>query len=170
MGNVKQVIVPLFIIVLLVLIFGRWFLPGVLSGGDWPFLYPRAVVEIVPLSTWDTLFNNGVGMSAMSKIWFDVYALTIVKLANFLTWPIFERAVWYFPYVFLSFFASFLLSKRFFQNFNFNLLSGFIYTANTYSLLVVSGGQAGVFMAYAFLPLTFYSLLSLFDKFNFKSL
>lgn len=168
MNSIKNYIVPGLVCILILLIFGKWLYPGVLSGGDWPYLYPQAVAEVVPLSAWDTLFNNGIGMNAMPKIWFDAYALTIVKIANILTWPIFERVVWYFPYVIISFLGSFLLSKKFFDDRNFNLLSGVIYTANTYSLLVVSGGQAGVFTAYAFLPSVFLLLFRLFEYLSFK--
>src|SRR5688500_11096721 len=93
----KKLIVPSSVLILLFLIFWRWFTPGILSGGDWPYLYPQAVNEVVPFSVWDTLFNNGLGMGALPKIWFDAYALTIVKLANIMSWPVFERIVWFFP-------------------------------------------------------------------------
>lgn len=168
MAKIKKIIVPGFVALLFLSIFGRWFGAGVLSIGDWPYLFPKAVQELVPFSTWDTLFNNGMGQSALPKIWFDSYALSMVKLASVLSWPLFERAVWFVPYVLVSFTGAFFLSKKFGLSKNFSLLSGVIYSLNSYILLIVSGGQAGVFAAYAFLPITFYFFYGLISQFSLK--
>jgi len=168
MKKFEKIIVPVLTVLTFLLIFWRWFGKGVLSGGDWPYLYPKALGEVVPFSTWDMVFNNGLGQSSLPKIWFDSYSLTIVKLAQIISWPFFERIVWFFPYVLISFFGACVLSKKFFDDSSLNFLSGLIYTANTYSILIVSGGQVGVFMAYAFLPFTFCALLNLIDRFNLK--
>lgn len=168
MDKLKKIIVPGSIVILFLVIFGRWLMMGVLSTGDWPYLFPQAVQELVPFSTWDTLFNNGMGQSALPKIWFDSYALSMVKLANILSWPLFERVVWFIPYVLVSFISAYFLSKKLGLSRNFNLLSGVVYSLNSYILLIVSGGQAGVFSAYAFLPITFSTFFSLTNKLSLK--
>ncbi len=167
-NRLDKITVPTLVFLLILSIFYRWFWGGVLAGGDWPYLYPQGVLEVVPLSSWDLLFNNGMGQSAFPKIWFDAYSLLIVKLAQFLPWGVFERLVWFFPYIVVSFFASYFLGKKMNLSSNFACLAGVIYSLNTYIFMVVSGGQAGVFTAYAFMPVVFYGVLSLFENFTFR--
>lgn len=164
----KKFLIPCAIIFLYLVIFYRWFQFGLLAGGDWPFLYPQAIKEIVPLSTWDVLFSGTLGSSSLPKIWFDSYALSIVKLANILSWPLFERIIWFFPALSLSFFAAFLFSKKFGFSNNLRLVSGLIYSLNTYILLIVSGGQAGVMIAYSFLPIPFFAFFNLLENLTFR--
>jgi len=169
MGVIRKYLAFCFVVIFFLVVFRGWFSSGVLSSGDWPYLYPSSVSQIVPFSSWDVLFNNGMGQSSLPKIWFDSYALSLVKIANVLSWPIFERLIWFFPYVFISFSGAYLLSRKIGLGYYSNLLSGLIYSSNTYILLIVSGGQVGVFTAYAFLPFAFYGLYYLFANFSFKN-
>lgn len=169
MGVIQKYLAFGFIVIFFLIVFRGWFLPGVLSYGDWPYLYPSSVSQIVPFSSWDVLFNNGMGQSSLPKIWFDSYALSLVKIANILSWPVFERLIWFFPYILVSFSGAYLLSRKVGLNYYSNLLSGLIYSSNTYILLIVSGGQVGVFSAYAFLPYAFYGLYNLLHNFSAKN-
>lgn len=168
MKHIQKIIFPLLVILLFITVFRGWFSTGILSGGDWPYLYPSAITQISPFSSWDIIFSNGLGQNSMPKIWFDSYALTIVKTANILSWPVFERFIWFFPYVFLSFGGAYALSKKFKFNMYYGLITGTIYSLNTYILLIVSGGQVGIFMAYAFFPLALYTFYNLLDYFSVK--
>lgn len=168
MKYVKKILLPTLVFLLFLTIFRGWLSSGVLSSGDWPYLYKSAVAQLTPFSTWDMVFSNGMGQSSLPKIWFDSYALTIVKLANVLSWPLFERAIWFFPYILLSFGASYLLAGKYKLGFIYRLLAGVIYSLNTYILLIVSGGQVGIFMAYAFFPIVLYAFYYLTEHFSLK--
>lgn len=150
-------------IILFVLIFIKWTFPGDLSSGDWPYLYPSAIYQHQILTLWDPYINGGFGQSVIHQFWFNAYALTIVKLANILSWSVFERLVWFFPFAIISLSSSFLLAKKINKNRYFSLLSSIIYTTNTYILMVVAGGQVGVMMAYSVLPLALFSFTSLLE-------
>lgn len=168
MLNKKNLFVPGSILLIYIFIFFRWANFKVLSTGDWLYLYPKAVQEIVPFTTWDLLFSGTTSNSDLPRLWFDPYALVVTKLSAFIGWPMFERFVWFVPYLLLSFFAAYLFSKKFgFEN-NLRLLSGLIYSLNTYILLILSGGQVGVMMAYAFLPIVFFTLFDLLDNINLR--
>ncbi len=169
MGAIQKYLAFCFIVIFFLVVFRGWFSSGVLSSGDWPYLYPSSISQIVSFSSWDVLFNNGMGQSSLPKIWFDSYALSLVKIANTLSWPVFERLIWFFPYVLLSFSGAYLLSRKIGLGYYSNLLSGLIYSSNTYIILIVSGGQVGVFTAYAFLPYAFYGLYHLFNNFSIKN-
>jgi len=124
-------------IVLLILFFvyRLWFsFSGTLSSGDWPYLYLENVKEF----SWfpDSRF-----------LWLAPYYQILTKIVvQYLgiSLEIVERLLWFWPFLLLSIFSSYHLTKSW--------IGVLIYTTNTYILMVVSGGQMGIAMAYAIAP------------------
>lgn len=150
--------------------FQEWFTSHNLVGGDWKFFWPENIKEIISYSfAWDSSLNTGVGKDNLSILWLNSY---LAYFSNFLTqifnvpWSITEKLIFFWPIVLISFFSAFFLSKMFLKNKFLNILSGVIYLTNTYALMIFSGGQVGVALAYSLTPL----ILSRFIKiYNFKS-
>jgi len=150
--------------------FQEWFTSHNLVGGDWRFFWPENLKEILSYSlAWDSSLNTGIGKDNLSFLWLNSY---LAYLSHFLTqilsipWNIAEKLMFFWPVVFISFFSAFFLSKMFFKNKFLNILSGVIYLTNTYALMIFSGGQVGVALAYSLTPL----ILARFIKIsNFKS-
>lgn len=116
-------------------IFRPWFTTLPLSSGDWPYLFLENIKEF-------SFFPE------VRFLWLAPYYQILTKIVvQYLgvPWVITEKAFWFFPFIFLSLFSSYRLSKFF--------LGALIYTTNTYALMVIGGGQLGVAMGYAIAPL-----------------
>lgn len=157
MLNRSSVQTLLYLLVILI-IFRPWFSQDLLSGGDWIYLFPKAIEEITPFSAWDSTFN-GMGQSIIPTLWHQSYSFTALKAGSILPWFLYERIFWFIPYIVFSSFSSYLLFNRIFRNKFLSLFSSFIYLINTYSLMLVSGGQMGVALAYSFFPFLAYFYL-----------
>jgi hypothetical protein len=149
-------IFPLFCLLMLVLIvFKAWFKMDIISSGDWNFRFDEQVrsFTIFPY-VWSYLSGN-IGANVSFLLGLNAYFLgTASILSNYfhIPWLLIERLVWFWPYLAISIFSSYFLFKELFSN-KFALLSPFIFIFSTYNLMVVGGGQMGVAMSYAILPL-----------------
>jgi hypothetical protein len=168
MYKISRLTFPVLIIATIFFVYRSWFVFLPLSTGDWPYLFPQAIYEVVPSSSWSGLFTFELGETTVPRLWFSIYASSLVKIALLIPWPIFERIIWFFPYVLLSFLSSYLLSKKIINDGTVSFIAPVVYSLNTYILMVVAGGQVGVMMAYAFLPLVFYSFLGLIESITIK--
>src|SRR5438105_2564374 len=108
--------------------FQQWFTFHNLIGGDWRFFWPENLKEILSYSfAWDSSLNTGIGKSNLVQLWLNSY---LAYFSNFLTqtlhipWGIAEKFVFFWPIVFISFFAAFFMSRMFFRNKFINILSG----------------------------------------------
>lgn len=134
------------IIVLLIILFlfRSWFIIGqTLSSGDWPYLFLEQIKEF-------TFIPSG------SVLWLTPYYQITAKLfvEYFgLSWELSEKLFWFWPFLAISIFASYYLTKSW--------IGVLIYTTNTYILMIVGGGQMGVAMSYAFAPFVVGSFISL---------
>ncbi|OGH05950.1 MAG: hypothetical protein A2W22_03410 [Candidatus Levybacteria bacterium RBG_16_35_11] len=161
------------------LTFKAWFLPGLITAGDlWPnfaSMYPNRPIS---LYAWD--YGNAAGLGGVVSpiLWiylnFGIASTVLGKLFN-LSWSIVERVYFLYPIIILSLFSSFYLFKKLFNNSNFAILSSFIFTLNTYLLMVVGGGQVSIALSYVISPLVFYFFLKTFnfaknDKLNLKNI
>src|SRR5260221_2216864 len=76
-----------------------------------------------------------------------------------------DRIVWWIPFLLFGSLGSYLLTKRIAGGTVVLVLAPIIYIFNTYSLLLLSGGQiAGIGLAYAFAPFVILSYISVFEK------
>ena len=120
---------------LLIRIFYPWFWQGTLSAGDWPYLFAENIKEF----SW---------MPEIRYLWLAPYYQIVTKIVvQYLRvpWEITEKLFWFLPFVLLSLWSSYRLTK--------SALGSLIYTTNTYALMIVGGGQLGVAFAYALAPL-----------------
>ncbi len=137
--------------------FQEWFTSNNIVGGDWKFFWEDNLREALSYTlAWDSSLNTGIGKDNLSFLWLNSY---VAYLSHFLTqvlqipWNIAEKLMFFWPIVFISFFSAFFLSKVFLKDKFLNVLSGIIYLTNTYALMIFSGGQVGVALAYSLAPL-----------------
>lgn len=160
-------IIICFFLVITFYIYKAWFFPGFITAGDfWPTykeLYGNSA--LVP-SVWNPLLKNGFGGNASFLLWnyfFFSVPMIIGKYVS-VNFEILERAAYFFPYLFLSILSAFIWVRYFFKNILSQVLGVFIYTLNTYILMVVLGGQLGIAFAYAVAPLTMVAFLAVFEQ------
>jgi len=156
--------------VFIALVFKSWFLPFPLSTGDWSYKFPKMISEfnLYPYA-WNTSFGNGFGTNGIFLMalgtYFSTSAAFLYKLN--IPWVFIEKILWYWPFIIVSSLGSFFLFKQLFTKSNtYAAVSSLIFTANTYSLMIVGGGQMGVGMGYAMIPLVFFSFISILKKVN----
>ncbi len=164
-------------LLIIYVVYSPWFLPGVITGGDfWPYYKSMYPLYSFPLYAWD--MNLGMGMGAFSApllwIFFNI-GIPITFLGEFLGlhWSVIERIYYLFPLLIISIYSSITLYKKIMPKNDFSLLAAFIYTFNIYILMVIGGGQIlGVAMAYALSPLILSIFIDIFDsnEIEFKKL
>ncbi|HSX40271.1 MAG TPA: hypothetical protein VLF68_01520 [Candidatus Saccharimonadales bacterium] len=140
--------------IILFIIFLPWLdFSKTLSAGDWPYLYPQNIKAFsFPLSP--------------PFLWVETYYDLTAKLGLqvfHLPWEVIERLFWFFPFLALSVYSSWVFAKRFLKNNPFASLCILIFTTNTYILMMTGGGQMGVAIAYALAPLVFSSLFNMLE-------
>lgn len=169
MFKIKSILFPLLILVIIFLVFRSWFQPLSLSTGDWSYKFPQAIREfsIYPYA-WSASFRNGLGGSTIFLLALNTYFhATTVFLADtiHIPWILIEKILWFWPFITVSIIGSFLLFRRLIsKNTSFALISSLIFTTNTYALMITGGGQMGVGMGYAMIPLVFYAFISILEK------
>lgn len=140
-------------------------------GGDFRFFWPESIKDFVSFpSAWDSSLNTGLGQSQLPSLWITSYfnfTTFFTKLG--LDWNLIQILFWILPAFVISFFSSFFLFKHLFKETKFSIISGLIYSLNTYFLLVLTGGQLGVSLAYSLVPLVFLRFIKLFDNSNIKN-
>lgn len=158
----------LIFIAIIVLVFKHWFLPGLITGGDfWPYFRSMYPIRSIFQYAWD--WNSGYGMGSFvgSFLWIRLnFGLAIVFLGKLLNldWSLIERIFYLFPFIILSCASSFLFFRKLFKENSFAIFSSAIYVLNTYILMLVGGGQVqGIGMSYSLLP---FSLLLFFGQIN----
>lgn len=150
-------------VLLILLIFREWFSGGLLSSGDWHFLFVKSLIPWKSgIWAWDTTYGNGFGSSDVFLLPLNSYFLASSKfLLFFLPWNLVERIIFFWPYILLSFFSSYYFAQIFQKHSAMtHLVTFLLFSANTYALMLVGGGQMGVALAYSLSPL----VLAMFAK------
>lgn len=163
-----------FYILILIVVFRNWFTFNPLTGGDWEFYFSETLREF-PLmpSSWNIWFGLGFGVNLTFFMNINSYFMTTSSfLHNILGmhWIFIERALWFWPYLIFTSYFSFRLTKTLFPEIknHFALISSAVYTLNTYSLMLVGGGQMGVALSYGLAPLVFSCLIELIGAIDTK--
>lgn len=161
------------ILLFVILFYYPFFSTKTIVAHDWPLLF-RESRDFFPFWSlaWDYMGNGGIGGSALKTMWIDLYANFVYFISNKLDipWWISQRIFWLLPFISISLFSSYSLSKIFIKDDLFRGLSSIIYTFNTYILLIVGGGQFGIAFSYALAPLVLVGLIKLNEKTNIKNL
>lgn len=162
----------LFIIIPYLILFKSFFLSGYLAWGDAPYFYTENLKELFNLPfSWD-FRNSNFGASQIIFLW--LYLPTFVMGAfNILTgWSheVLVRLVFYFPATILAILGSYFYIKKYTQNKLALILGIFLYSFNTYNLVLIDGGQIGVALAYGVFPFALITLRRFYENFNFRNL
>lgn len=123
--------------------------------GDWRFFWTENIGNFAHLpSAWDSILNTGIGGPATGTLWITSFLNFTAFFSRLgFSWNLIEFLFWFLPAIFLSFFgAQYLFTSIFPSNKKWSLLAGFIYLFNTYYLMIFSGGQMGVCLAYSLAP------------------
>ncbi len=147
---------PLLLALVVLFIFKQWFLPSLISGGDfWPFYKSMYSIRSISLYAWDWSQGMGLGGFSGALLWiYFTFGIPITLFGSFLglSWIYIERLYFLYPFIFFTLLTSYFLFKKLFNN-NFAYFSSAIYTLNTYALMMAGGGQLGVGLAYSIAPL-----------------
>ncbi len=152
-------IVNLLVSLLLVcFVYRGWFTGSLVFGGD--HFFPPYSSMVSGLAdrpyAWDPFKGNGLGGVNLGTLWIDTYAQVVPNLLQRVGIPpaMTQKVVFTWLFLVLGF-----VSISFFSRVLFGLsgltgwYSGVLYLTNTYILMVMSGGQFGIGMAYAIAPL-----------------
>lgn len=148
----------IFLCIVLSVVYGHWFINKEIIGGDWPY-FPidllRGLSFFVP--SWMPYQINGFGgPSVLYALDSYFYALTSLFVRVFsIPWPVVYKGAYFGFFLVLAYTSSrFFLSKLVpvAQSWQRDIAS-FLYTTNTFILMIVGGGQMGIALAYATAPL-----------------
>lgn len=163
--------IPFLIYLVVVLIaFRNWFSLNPLSSGDWEYYFSETIRDF-PLfpQVWNIWYGNGFGVNLSFFMNLNSFFMSSTTFFHDLglPWIIIERLFWFWPYLILVTIAPFLLVREVFpkMSINFLLIASAVYTFNTYSLMLVGGGQMGVALAYAMSPLVLLFFIKLCKNF-----
>lgn len=159
------------ILIAIIFVFRVYFLPGHLAFGDAPFFYPENLNELFyqPL-VWD-FRNDNFGGSQLKLLWLYIPTFLIGLLNHYIggNHDIWIRVIFYFPALLFSIFGSWLYAGIFTRNQFARILAAYLYTFNTYILMVVDGGQIGISLAYGLFPNVIYFLSRYFISGGLKN-
>jgi len=156
----------------LVIIYYPWFVQSEIIGGDWPYYFDDTIQNFPPyVPSWTPWQMNGLG--GVDVIYFlnsFLYATFFIKNFLHVPWVLVYKIFWFGLFLFFSFFSSGYLLKKLFPRIDFLyvVLTGFLYTTNTYILMVVGGGQMGVALAYSVAPLVLALFIHIVNTFTVK--
>lgn len=148
-------------------VFRKWFILPEIIGGDWPYYYEDYLknFSLIPM-IWQPWLGNGLG-GIQPLLGLHLFgSIVIVPFTQWLTipWNSVYKVGWFGLFFILSFFSPIVLWRSAFARVTLrwpSLLSGFIYSTNTYILMVTGGGQMGVALAYSVAPLVLASFIKL---------
>ncbi len=134
-----------------------------LSSGDLDFFWKE---QIQHLSWIPNVFRTdvGFGWSGIMSLWLDYPFRLVLKLLSAigLSWFFIEKLLWMAVFI-IAAYSSYCLAKYILKSRLSSWLASFIYIANTYFLLLFSGGQLGVALAYAFAPFVLFRFIESLD-------
>ncbi|MCL4360166.1 hypothetical protein M1555_02830 [Patescibacteria group bacterium] len=142
----------------LVVIYRNWFLSPFLTAADWPYYYRQTLAGFGMFQpAWTSATGNGLGGEVInfglgSYIYFIV-GIFVNRLG--LPWELVSRILIFGLFLVVSAVSSAVLLRRVLgkAGFMYAVLAALLYTANTYILMIVDGGQMGVALAYSLAPL-----------------
>jgi len=138
------------------------------ASGDLDFFWKE---QILRLSWLPNIYRTdiGFGWSGIMSLWLDYPFRLVLKLLSTigLSWFFIEKILWLSVFL-IAVYSSYHLAKYILQSRFFSWIASFIYVANTYFLLLFSGGQLGVAFAYAFSPFVLFCFMESADTINPK--
>jgi len=149
----------IFLLILLnVVAFGRFFLPGAYSYGDWLFWTPDAVRHFLTVPSWFNIFGLGssdLAVTNRAPIYY-IFAFFIDLTKNR---ELFDRLIWFIPLPIFGTISAYLLSEKLYASRLASFTTAFLFVFNTEFLKRLSGGHAILLFGYALAPLVIYLIL-----------
>lgn len=161
--NVSRLL--LFSVALFILyIFRNWFTNALLSAPDFSYLYAQRIGDFGWLpNLWSGVFGGGMGGSTQASLNLDAYlhvGIRLLVLTLHIPWHWAYRLMYYWPFLVVGTISSYLLVRQYLKNIALACIGTLVYMTNTYILMLAGGGQMGLMIAYAFVPLVFYSFVT----------
>lgn len=146
------------------LIFRAVFSASPLAWGDSVHFYKENFEELTSLpQAWVNRENNFGGINRV--IWLYPLMLLLGFLGKIgLASEVVMRIIFYIPAITLSFLSAMYFAKGLGYSPKIRFFTSLVYSLNTYFLLLVDGGQSGVFLAYALFPLPLLYLKKLLEE------
>jgi hypothetical protein len=111
--------------------------------------------------------DQGFGFNGLLTLWLDypfrLFCKVLVTLG--LSWFVIEKILWLSVFA-LAVYSSYRLARYVLGTNSFLFLASLVYAANTYILLLFSGGQLGVALAYGLAPLVLMKFIQMIDGTN----
>ncbi|MBA4319666.1 MAG: hypothetical protein C0412_14795 [Flavobacterium sp.] len=134
------------------------------ASGDLDFFWNE---QIQLLSWLPVVYRTdlGFGWPSIISLWLDYPFRLTVKILSLvgLSWFIIEKILWVLVFT-LAIYSSYRLAHYILKLPLLSGLASLLYIGNTYFLLLFSGGQLGVALAYAFAPFVLYRFIRVPDK------
>jgi hypothetical protein len=140
-------------------------------GGDTVYIFNSMFADftIVPYA-WSVHAFNGIGGFTSAYNTDQLLTILIALLGTFFSWPVIVKIIYVLPFLLICFFSSYMLIKLFTHRKEIVFLSILIYMLNTYILMLLSGGQFVVALAYALVPLVIFLFIQLLYTASFRYL
>lgn len=150
------------------LVFRSWFINAEIIGGDWPYFYEETLKDFPLFPPVVSPFHgNGLG-GVSSSFFIDQYLYFTIYIANLtnIPWATIYKIFWFWFFIFLSILSIYYLLKTVIKEIALwqIMIGGLIFTANTYILMVVAGGQMGIALAYSIAPLVVASFIKILQN------
>ena len=157
----------LFFLGFIFFIFRNWFLAPQIIGGDWPYLFPEMLRDpSIYFSSWNPGQGNGLGGINPVYSLGMFFGFTVFLAHTFsIPWVFIYKFFWFALPLLFGILSSIYLVKTIFPQSALwqKLLASFIFTVNTYFLMVVGGGQMGVALSYSVAPLVLARFIKLIN-------
>jgi len=161
-------------IILLAAIYYPWVVNANIIGGDWPY-FLNETVRGFPLfpPSWSSVHGNGLG-GVIPGYFLDQYLYFTAFLSSHvlhISWEVGYKTFWFGAFLALSVFSSMFLVKTVFFQAKFwqMAVAALIFTTNTYTLMVVGGGQMGIALAYSIAPLVLGMFIKVINHSRFSN-
>ena len=160
-----------FILCIVLLVFRQWFLPGFITAGDFSGITRSAIeqVSFFPF-LWSNVFGDSLGSSTMPYIWNHfsyMFPRFIFGKLMHISPDAVLRIGYLYPFLFFGFIGTYIFAKKYVSP-SWARLSSLVFTVNTYSLLIIGGGQIGVALAYSTVPIVLYFFIKLNENITLK--
>lgn len=156
---------------IIIFIYKNWFFPGEIIGGDWPFFHQEAINDFSFLPpAWSNAHGNGLGGTILVYPLDSYLYFTGWFFSNILhiPWNIVYKFFWFGLFLVSVSYSVWFFFKTFLPKISklFTIIGIIIYLTNTYILMLVSGGQMGIALAYGITPLVFCKFIQLINSFE----
>lgn len=151
------------VVLFILYIFRNWFTSALLSAPDFSYLYAQRIGDFgwFP-NLWSGVFGGGMGGITQGSLNLDAYlhvGIRFLVLTLHIPWHWAYRIMYYWPFLIVGTFSSYLYVRQYLKNTTLACIGVLVYMTNTYILMLAGGGQMGLMIAYAFVPLVFYSFV-----------